>query len=98
MLRTGWTRDALSVFFAARSPVNNGHAHIDPMGFDFTALGRPLVVDPGRYTYREDADRRAYKSADWHNTLTIDGRPPFEYLGAWAYSPQKEARITHVVE
>jgi len=37
MMRTAWSHEALSVFFACRTPVNNTHAHIDPMGFDFTA-------------------------------------------------------------
>ena len=46
-MRTDWTRDALSLFFACHTPTSDsGHAHIDPMGFDFTALGRPLVVEP----------------------------------------------------
>jgi len=95
-LRTDWSRNALSVFFACRSPVNNSHAHIDPMGFDFTAFGRALVVDPGRYCYREDNDRRAFKSAAYHNTLTVNGRDPFEYRGSWGFGPQKPGKIVDV--
>ena len=95
--RTDWSREALSVFFACRTPVNNGHAHIDPAGFDFTGLGRPLVVDPGRFTYRNDDDRRKFKSAAWHNTLTLDDRDPFEYLDTWRYGPQKDGHIVNVV-
>lgn len=94
-LRTDWSHDALSVFFACRSPVNNSHAHIDPMSFDFTAYGRALVVDPGRYCYREDDDRRAFKSAAYHNTLTINGHDPFEYRGSWGFGPQKPGKIVH---
>ncbi len=85
MLRTDWSHEALSVFFACRTPVNNAHAHIDPMSFDFTAHGRPLIIDPGRFTYREDADRRDFKSAVCHNTLIINEREPFAYLGSWEY-------------
>jgi len=96
MLRTDWSHDALSVFFACRTPVNNGHAHIDPMGFDFAAHGRALVIDPGRFTYREDADRRDFKSAAYHNTLTINGRDPFEYTGSWGFGPQKLGKIVDV--
>lgn len=92
-MRTDWTREALSVFFACRTPIQNNHAHIDPMGFDFTALGKPLVVDPGKFTYREDENRRNFKSAQWHNTLTIDLKPPFEYISSWKYGPQKEGDI-----
>lgn len=96
MLRTSWERDALSIFFACRSPVNNGHAHIDPMGFDFTALGMPLIVDPGRFTYREDEDRRNFKSATWHNTLTVDNQEPFAYRSSWRFGPQEAGEIVFV--
>ena len=96
MLRTDWSHDALSLFFACRTPFNNTHAHIDPMSFDFTAYGRPLIVDPGRFTYREDADRRDFKCAAWHNTLVINRRDPFEYISSWAYGAQKPGYILDV--
>lgn len=102
-LRTDWGRAALSVFFAChtprtngRGPANDSHAHIDPLGFDFTALGRPLVVDPGRYTYREDVDRRAFKSAAWHNTLTVDHRDPYPYVSSWENGAQQPGDIANV--
>ncbi|MFW5699127.1 MAG: alginate lyase family protein [Planctomycetota bacterium] len=95
-LRTGWKRGDLSLFFAARSPVNNGHAHIDPLAFDFTALGKPLVVDPGRFTYRECDERYRFKSAAWHNTLTIDNADPFAYKSTFGFAPQKKGRILRV--
>jgi len=104
-LRTGWGREALSVFFACHTPhtngqglVNDGHAHIDPLGFDFTALGRPLVVDPGRFTYREDAERRAFKSATRHNTLTIDHREPYAYVSSWENGAQRPGGISRVYQ
>jgi len=97
-MRTGWDRQALSVFFACRTPINNQHAHIDPMGFDFTAYGKALVVDPGRFTYRECDDRRYFKSAALHNTLTLDERDPFQYVSSWEYTPQKNGEIVGVYE
>lgn len=81
MFRNGWSRESASVFFACRTPVNNG--------FDYCAFGRALVVDPGRYTYREGADRHAFKSAAYHNTVTIDDRDPFAYVGTWEFGPQR---------
>ncbi len=93
MLRSSWDREAASVFFACRSPVNNGHAHIDPAGFDFTAFGRALAVDPGRYTYREGEERYAFKCAAWHNTVTVDGRDPFAYVDTWGFGSQGEGRV-----
>jgi hypothetical protein len=96
--RTSWEREAAFVFLACRSPVNNGHAHIDPAGFDYSAFGKPLLVDPGRYTYREGNDRYRYKMAMAHNTLTIDGREPFTYRSSWAFSPMKRGVMISVAQ
>ncbi|GAA3408947.1 alginate lyase family protein [Paenibacillus hodogayensis] len=98
MMRSSWKKDALSLFFACGSPFEYAHRHMDLMSFDFTALGRPLVVDPGRYCYREDEDRRLFKSATWHNTLTINNREPFDFISSWKYGPQKEGKIERVFE
>lgn len=92
-LRSGWDRDSLSLLFACRSPIQNNHAHIDPCGFDFTAFGVPMVVDPGKYTYKDGEDRKHFKSMLWHNTLTVNRRDAWEYLASWKYGPQKEGRI-----
>lgn len=97
-IRSDWSRQAFSIFFACRTPVYNGHAHIDPLSFDFTAWGRPLVVDPGRYNYWWLEERRKFKSAAWHNTLTINDKDPFEYLSSWEYGPQKPGEIEYVID
>jgi hypothetical protein len=98
-MRTDWTRDALSLFFACHTPTSeSGHAHIDPLGFDFTALGRPLVVDPGRYCYRQDDDRRTFKTAAYHNTLMIDRTDPYPYLASGRSGRPKEGDIVWVQE
>lgn len=91
--RSGWETDSLSVLLACRSPVQNLHAHIDPCGFDFTAFGVPMAVDPGRYTYKNGEDRKNFKSMKWHNTLTVNHRDAWEYIGSWKYGPQKPGRI-----
>jgi hypothetical protein len=96
-MRTEWTREALSIFFGCNTPVVNGHSHIDPMNFDFTAYGKPLIVDPGRYSYAEDEDRYAFKSAAYHNTLTINNKDPFEYLSSWTFGTQKEGHIDKLI-
>lgn len=100
MARSAWTAEAASVFFSCHSPLvpGSGHQHIDLGGFDFTALGRTLVVDPGVYTYRESPERRTYKSAPWHNVLTVDGRSPFDYVSRWRYTPQQEGSVTAVTQ
>lgn len=98
MFRTGWDKDALSVFFACRVPCQNGHGHIDPAGFDFCGLGKALLVDPGRYTYREEEMRQTIKSAKMHNTLTIGGREPFTYISSFHFANEKDGCILDLSE
>ena len=98
-MRTDWSHAALSLFFACHMPTSDsGHAHIDPMGFDFTALGRPLVVDPGRYCYRNDDDRRTFKTAAYHNSLMIDRADPYPFLASGRNGRPKEGNIRWVQE
>jgi hypothetical protein len=96
--RSAWEPDALGLFLACRSPVFNEHAHIDPGSFELTALGKTLLVDPGRYTYRNDDGRYEFKRAASHNMLLVDDRDPFEYLHAWIYGSQKIGHIIDVRE
>lgn len=98
MMRTAWNKDALSVFFACRVPCQNGHGHIDPAGFDFCANGKALLVDAGRYCYREEEMRRIFKSAKMHNTLTIGNKEPFSYETTWTFSGEKDGCILNYME
>lgn len=97
-IRTSWEKDAISLMTACRTPVQNLHAHIDAGGFDLTAYGEPLVTDPGIYTYKEGDNRRHFKSAFWHNCLTVNHKNMWEYLSSWGYGPQKEGHIVSVTE
>ena len=95
--RTGWDREALSLVFICRSPVHYGcHGHIDPLSFDFTAYGKPMVTDPGRFTYKDGEDRHLYKSSAAHSMPTLEGRDAFEYISTFVYGEQKRGEITAV--
>ncbi|WP_028550763.1 alginate lyase family protein [Paenibacillus sp. UNC451MF] len=96
IIRSGWDSESLSFLFTCRSPIQNLHAHIDLMSFDFTALGKNMVCDPGYFCYREDEDRKQFKSSNFHSTLLIDDRDHFEYRGSWEYGPQKKGEIYNV--
>jgi hypothetical protein len=68
---------------------DGGHGHYDQLSVEAAAAGRPLVVDPGRYTY--DADdpagwRHWFKGTAAHNTVCVDG------LDQTPYRPGKPAR------
>lgn len=98
IIRSGWDREALSFLMTCKSPIQNLHAHIDLMSFDFTALGKNMVCDPGIFCYRDDADRKEFKSSAYHSTLMIDDRDHFEYIKSFGYGPQKFGEIYNVEE
>jgi hypothetical protein len=54
---------------------DGGHGHYDLLSVEIYAYGRPLLVDPGRYTYAEDGEnlRRWFKGTAAHNTVCVDG-------------------------
>lgn len=97
-VRTGWNKNAIAFMTACRTPVQNMHAHIDAGGFDFVAFGKPLISDPGIYTYKNDENRKHFKSAFWHNCLTINHQNMWEYRASWSYGPQKKGSIESVSE
>lgn len=95
-VRSHWGRDAASLAVICKAPVQNEHAHIDGGSFEFTAFGKTMLTDPGRYTYQEGEVRKLFKSAEYHNTLLVNGKSPFNYIGTWKYGEQKPACITEV--
>lgn len=54
---------------------DGGHGHYDLMSVEAYAYGRPLIVDPGRYTYAEEGEnlRRWFRGTAAHNTVCVDG-------------------------
>jgi hypothetical protein len=54
---------------------DGGHGHYDLLNVEVAAGNRPLLVDPGRYTYSEHGAnwRRWFKSTAAHNTVCVDG-------------------------
>ncbi len=95
-VRGDWGRDAASLAVICKTPVQNEHAYIDGGSLEFTAFGKTMLTDPGRHTYQEGEMRKLFKSAEYHNTLLINGKSPFDYMGTWRYGEQKPAYLTEV--
>ena len=82
---------------------DGGHGHYDMLNVEIAGGGRPLVVDPGRYTYHaDDADaggRRWFKGTAAHNTVTVDGLDQTSYRPGRPKAPLPHAafggRSTH---
>jgi heparinase II/III-like protein len=80
--RSGWGRDGVAfaderfLVFDCGPIGEGGHGHYDLLSIEVAAGGLPLLVDPGRFTYAEDADhnwRRWFKGTAAHNTVCVDG-------------------------
>ena len=76
VMRDGWDRDASWTLFDCgphgASANGYGHAHADALAVEICARGRPLLVDPGTYTY-SGPERDAFRSTAAHNTALVDG-------------------------
>jgi hypothetical protein len=55
-------------------PTNAGHSHFDNLTLHYEALGRPILVDPGRHIYRGDADRDWVIKPQSHNLVMPEDR------------------------
>jgi hypothetical protein len=60
---------------------DGGHGHYDLLSVELAAGGRPLVLDPGRFTYHEGDPnlRHWFKGTRAHNTVCVDDLDQTEY-------------------
>jgi heparinase II/III-like protein len=84
--RSGWGSgerfDAERFLIFDCAPIGDGgHGHYDALNVEIFADGRPLIVDPGRYSYCDEPEpwRRWFKGTAAHNTVTVDGRDQTPY-------------------
>ncbi len=110
ILRSNWQADG-ETFQDARylvfdcGPLGAGnHGHLDLLNIEISAFGRPLVVDPGRYSYCESGDtnwRVRFRGTAYHNTVQVDGLEQTRYLpGKHKYkiqgpAPQHQLLVNH---
>jgi hypothetical protein len=79
--RSGWGEGATAfaderyLIFDCGPLGDGGHGHYDLLSVEIAAGGRPLLVDPGRFTYAEGPPnlRRWFKGTAAHNTVCVDG-------------------------
>jgi uncharacterized heparinase superfamily protein len=100
VLRSAWG-DAASFTQAQHlvfdcGPLGEGnHGHFDALHFELAAFGRPLVVDPGRYTYSEAGEvnwRVHFRGTAAHNTVCVDGRHQTRYAPKPIKEPSRHAQ------
>lgn len=62
---------------------NPGHGHASALSFELYAMGRPLIVDSGTYSYHQRPWRDYFRSTRAHNTLVVDGMDQSELWGSF---------------
>lgn len=84
--RSDWGPDAHFTMYTNGS-LGSGHGHADNLHLSTYFKGQPVLVDPGRLTYREDNPKRMYlKGMESHNTVILDQNPTAVPDTSWTYS------------
>jgi heparinase II/III-like protein len=90
--RSGWGEGAKYLVFDCGPIGDGGHGHYDLLNIEIAANGRPLIVDPGRFTYAE-ADRRNFKGTAAHNTVCVDDLDQVRYQRGKPRGPLAQGRL-----
>jgi len=61
------------------------HGHADALAFTLSAAGKPVLVDPGTFSYSVMPWRRYFRSTAAHNTVVVDGRNQSEFAGSFLW-------------
>jgi len=74
---------------------DGGHGHYDALNVEIAADGRPLIMDPGRFSYNDDPPhwRYHFKRTAAHNTLTVDDLDQTPYRRGKPKGPAATARL-----
>jgi hypothetical protein len=96
VMRDSWDQNANHAVIdcGPHGALNCGHAHSDALSIEIAALGRPVVVDTGTFTYTgPTADRDHFRHSASHNTVTVDGQSSSVPAGPFAWQSRADARV-----
>lgn len=84
-IRSKWGETANFTMFTNGS-LGSGHGHSDNLHVSIYREGVPVLIDPGRYTYREDHPLRVeLKKMKSHNSVIIDDKECSLPSDSWGY-------------
>ena len=94
VMRSGWGKDAHWGFFDAGPHGISGHQHYDKLHLSVAAHGRPLLVDNGRFTHRQDIWRQYFTGSYGHNVILVNGHGQHEGIEVVVEPPRNHAMVT----
>lgn len=84
-MRSSWDDTANFTMFTNGS-LGSGHGHSDNLHVSIYRSGIPILIDPGRYTYREDHPLRVeLKRMISHNCVLVDDKECSLPSDSWGY-------------
>lgn len=85
-IRSSWDPDSSFTMFTNGS-LGSGHGHSDNLHLSVGYQGDPVLIDPGRFTYREDHPLRVQlKGMASHNGVMIDDKAYCQPSDSWGYA------------
>jgi Heparinase II/III-like protein/Heparinase II/III N-terminus len=61
------------------------HGHADALAFTLSVGGKPILVDPGTFSYSAMPWRRYFRSTAAHNTVVVDDRNQSQFAGSFLW-------------
>jgi uncharacterized heparinase superfamily protein len=77
----------------AAPPYLPAHAHADGLSFQLWLNEKPLVIDPGTFTYEAGSERDRCRGTGAHATVSVDGQDQFQLWGAFRASRLPSVRL-----
>lgn len=90
-------KDDYQVFFKS-GPMGSAHTHSDQNSLCLYYKGKSVFIDPGRYTYKEEALRYSLKSAVSHSTCFIENKLPERIKDSWGYESYPGSQFCRLKE
>jgi hypothetical protein len=69
------------------------HGHADALAFTLSVGGKPILVDPGTFSYSSQPWRRYFRSTAAHNTVVVDDQDQSVYGGSFLWLEHANAVV-----
>lgn len=93
VLRDGWSETASAMTIDCGEH-GGGHDHAGALGFDLSALGRPVLIDPGTHSYLRGHERGdPFRSTAAHNTVVVDEHSSSLPAGPFSWGPRARGTL-----